>query len=101
MTLIQTAKEDSPAKNAIVVTFIHGWKNNASDGSGNVWGFRDVLKDLSEKYPTLRVVGVYIGWRGAVTGVPIIKEFSFYDRRNAAIRIPGAHLTETLQQIMH
>jgi len=100
MTLIQTAKKNSPTKNAIVVTFIHGWKNNASDGSGNVWGFRDELKDISEHYPNQPVVGIYIGWRGAVTEIPVVKEFTFYDRRNAAIRIPSAHLTETLQRIM-
>jgi hypothetical protein len=101
MNLIQQAKKNSPSKNAIVVTFIHGWKNNASDDSGNVWGFREELRDISLKYPTHSVVGIYIGWRGAVTNLPVVKEFTFYDRRNAAIRIPGAHLTETLERIMH
>jgi hypothetical protein len=101
VNLIQQAKKNSPSKNAIVVTFIHGWKNNASDDSGNVWGFREELKDISLQYPTHSVVGIYIGWRGAVSNLPVIKEFTFYDRRNAAIRIPGAHLTEVLETIMH
>lgn len=107
-----------PTHNAIVVTFIHGWKNNASDSSGNVWGFRDALNELAgsveKKFEdrqkdgnTLEgeepepVVGIYIGWRGAVTNLGVVKEFTFFDRRNAAARIPGADLTEMLTEIAH
>jgi hypothetical protein len=114
--LIDYAKRQSAAKNAIVVTFIHGWKNNASDSSGNVWGFRDALNDLASSLKTevkkqqanpndLRdqdlspVVGIYIGWRGAVTNLGVAKEFTFFNRRDAATRIPGADLTEILSQI--
>jgi hypothetical protein len=87
---------------AIVVTFVHGWKNNASDNSGNVWGFRDELKDIVDRPGTgnIPVVGIYIGWRGAATNVPFLKELTFYNRRNAAIRIPGANITEALHKIM-
>ncbi|MEK6300015.1 MAG: hypothetical protein AABO41_04780 [Acidobacteriota bacterium] len=84
----------------IVVTFVHGWKNNASDDSGNVWGFRDELKDIAGRSGNIPVVGVYIGWRGAATNVPFLKELSFGNRRNAAIRIPGANITEALHKIM-
>jgi hypothetical protein len=88
----------------IVVTFVHGWKNNASDDSGNVWGFRDELKDIEseshKRFGDTPVVGIYIGWRGAVTNVPFLKNLTFYDRRDAAIRIPGANITEALHQIM-
>src|SRR5215475_9469120 len=73
--LIREAKQDSPSKDAIVVTFIHGWKNNASDDSGNVWGFRDELKNIADRANGHKVVGIYIGWRGAVTNLPVIKEF--------------------------
>jgi len=100
MTMIQNAKKASKNNNAIVITFIHGWKNNASDNTGNVWGFREELEDISKEYPNQSVVGVYVGWRGAVTNVPVVKEFTFFDRRNAAVRIPGAHLTEILNRIM-
>lgn len=130
--LIQEAKSKSktmmkradgsvvPTHNAVVVTFIHGWKNNASDSSGNVWGFRDSLSEIAnalderlkkragdDKEQFLQgegpepVVGIYIGWRGAVTNVGVVKEFTFFDRRNAAARIPGAHLTEILKDISY
>jgi hypothetical protein len=84
----------------IVVTFVHGWKNNASDQSGNVWGFRDELKDIAKLYNPVPVIGIYIGWRGAATDVAFLKNLTFYNRRNAAIRIPGASMTEALHQII-
>ena len=130
VSLIECAKRHSAANSAVVVTFIHGWKNNASDDSGNVWGFRDELNDIATALESQAekagfrvappapgedqcqktaytpgapraVVGVYIGWRGAVTRVPVVEEFTFWNRRNAAIRIPGAHLTEVLLDIIH
>lgn len=130
INLIITAKKNSNTKertpdgtvvsthNAIVVTFIHGWKNNASDASGNVWGFRDALNDIAKRlddaFEARRkqglllpgeepepVVGIYIGWRGAVTNLGVVKEFTFFNRRDAATRIPGADLTEILSQVAH
>jgi hypothetical protein len=129
LNLIRTAKQNSNTKvrnengvvsthNAIVVTFIHGWKNNASDDSGNVWGFRDALNDVAKTFSdafeerkknglTLPgeepepVVGIYIGWRGAVTNLGVVKEFTFFNRRDAAARIPGADLTEILNEVAH
>lgn len=96
-------RSDEP--HAIVAVFIHGWKNNASDSSGNVWGFRQVLAGLSYHYkvsggPFAPVVGVYIGWRGAVLSPPLIKEFSFWDRRDKSQNLPGAHMVEALLQVM-
>jgi hypothetical protein len=82
------------------VLFIHGWKNNASESSGNVWGFRSTLQSLAQEYQgRLAVMGIYIGWRGAATNLPVAKEFSFWNRKNAATRIPGAHLTEAIRRI--
>ncbi len=124
--LIQKAKADSPTvdgncsptHNALVVVFIHGWKNNASDGSGNVWGFRDELNDIAGALPEVTpkcqgqkqpdqkegpmpVVGIYIGWRGQVTNLGLASQLTFYNRQDAAIRLPGAHLTEVLYEIMN
>lgn len=105
LRLIQYAKaHSSPTGNAKVITFIHGWKNNASDAAGNVWGFRDALKSLGDEYGgpgNDPIVGIYIGWRGAVTKLPVIKEFTFFNRKNAATRIAAANLTEAINQIIN
>src|SRR5690242_10972242 len=51
----------SGKRGALVVIFVHGWKNNASDKTGNVWGFRESLRDLAKVTPEgWPVVGVYI-----------------------------------------
>jgi len=87
------------ANSPLVVLFIHGWKNDASDKSGNVWGFRCELGAIANRYKRT-VVGVYLGWRGAVTDVTLFKDFTFWNRITAATRIPGAHMTDVIMRIM-
>lgn len=100
---IQRINRGEAGPDPVFVVFIHGWKNNASDSSGNVWGFRSELQslatELAKKQPARPVMGIYFGWRGNATNAPVIKEFSFWNRKDAATRIPGAHLTEALRRI--
>jgi hypothetical protein len=75
----------------LVITYVHGWHNNA--GSKDVDRFSDWLRDLS-KTPRVResglhLIGVYLGWRGEITDVPVIRQFSFYSRKSAAERLAG------------
>ena len=103
---ILTARKNAPAGTTpVVALFVHGWKNNASDASGNVWGFRQSLaaialqaKQPGQPFPP--VVGVYIGWRGAVVSAPILKEFTFFDRHGKSQNLPGPHLSEALIRVM-
>jgi hypothetical protein len=73
----------------LVVTYVHGWQNNAR--SGDAERFSKLLHDLSEA-PIVRnahfhVIGVYLGWRGQLTKVPVVKELTFYSRKAAAERL--------------
>ena len=99
---IAKAKAEAAAKGVrpVVAVFVHGWKNNASESSGNVWGFRRMLAGLSLQYNRAPVVGVYIGWRGAVISAPILEEFSFFDRRRKSQNLPNAQMVEALLKIM-
>jgi hypothetical protein len=103
ITEIQRINRGEEGPDPVFVVFIHGWKNNASESSGNVWGFRSELQslatELANRQPPRAVMGIYLGWRGAATNAPVIKEFSFWNRKDAATRIPGAHLTEALRRI--
>jgi len=92
-------KLGDPDTYPVYIVFIHGWGNNASESSGNVWGFRTALQALADQLKPRPVMGIYLGWRGAVTNVPVVKELSFWNRKNAATRIPGAHLTDALRRI--
>jgi hypothetical protein len=110
LRLIEKAKTHP---HPIIVTFTHGWKNNALDDrpkhvNGNVSGFEgvlDLLKDSTKnggRFPDSPVVGIYIGWRGNLVSEywPVRQQFSYFNREGAAIRIPGASLTAALTQIM-
>jgi hypothetical protein len=107
VNVISVAKSTAPpGTTPVVVVFVHGWKNNASESSGNVWGFRQTLAALALQYkksgqPFPPVVGVYIGWRGAVVSAPLLKEFTFFDRHGKSQNLPGPHMTEALIRIMH
>lgn len=85
--------KDELTRPALVVTFVHGWKNDANVCNGNLSCFRDVLEVLAKaehQYgeimhePPRRVIGVYIGWRGGSVSVPIAKQFTFWGRKQTA-----------------
>jgi hypothetical protein len=73
----------------LVIAYVHGWQNNAE--SGDVQSFQSLLARLN-RAPAIRnvgfhVVGVYLGWRGKLTPVPVLKEISFWNRKATAERL--------------
>ena len=73
----------------LVITYVHGWQNNVE--SADVERFESLLARLN-RAPAIRavgfdVVGVYLGWRGKLTPVPILKEISFGNRKATAERL--------------
>jgi hypothetical protein len=73
----------------LVITYVHGWKNNVE--SGDVKKFGSLLARLN-RAPAIRdvgfhVIGIYLGWRGALTPVPVLKEISFWNRKATAERL--------------
>jgi pimeloyl-ACP methyl ester carboxylesterase len=83
----------------VTVLFIHGWKNNASDSSGNVPGFRRVLQQLQPNLNGVGLVGVYFGWRGGTTNVAVAKDLTYWNRRDTATYIPGSNISEALLRV--
>ena len=73
----------------LVITYVHGWHNNA--GSADVDRFSEWLLALSKtqriRDSGLHLIGVYLGWRGEITDVPVLRQFSFYSRKSAAERL--------------
>jgi len=108
---IAQAKADGRAlqKPPVVALFVHGWKNNASEASGNVWGFRQLLAGLSRQFAepvrdgTWRapVVGIYLGWRGAIINAPVVEQFTFWNRKAESQSLPrGEDVVPTVEKIM-
>lgn len=105
--LIHALRNDAsgPEQRVRVFVFVHGWKNNASEDSGNVWGFRRMMNHLAYAIHTTGrddrttpVIGVYVGWPGAVTKVG--KFFSFWNRESVADAVGAGDLPDVLRTIL-
>ncbi len=92
-----TAPSQLPA-GIILVTFVHGWKENAAyDGDGAA-SFRAILFELNRfeqkqaafyKQTPRKVVGVYAGWRGLSATWEPFKELSIFERKETAHKVGG------------
>src|ERR1700680_3053171 len=108
--------EERGGKGAIVVTFVHGWNNNASRGNewdpgGTLHKFKDSLVTIAQRERELAgeaaqrtVVGIYVAWRGESIHpkpVALVQDiFTFYSRYSAAKKVAaGPAITETLLAI--
>ena len=91
----------------LLIVFIHGWHNDASESSGDVHRFRCLLKQLgsSTAVRNLLVYGVYIGRRGesvARCGLPLsrllwpAKQLSLYSRKSAVERAAGHPMADAV-----
>lgn len=110
LELIKRTREKNPK--LVVITFLHGWKNNSADrkdNSGNVYAFEQTLKSIavesgycpSETNCPNPVVGVYLSWRGDLISKywPVSRQLSYFNRESTAIRIPGASMTSAISEI--
>lgn len=92
----------------LMVVFVHGWKHSAAPGDDNIATFRRALEHLSATEARIgqrsgrkprQVVGVYLGWRGGSITWPVIKELTFWDRKNTAHKVGRGGVTEVLNRI--
>ena len=91
----------------VVISFIHGWHNNASqydEQQKNLGGFKSVLQRLSFRGSVLDdnkppvVVGIFIAWRGQVIPGDVFS--SYWNRRDAANVVGGPSMTEVITRLM-
>lgn len=90
----------------LLVLYVHGWQNNASDDVTDVPQFRQTLEKLArtEQVRALnyQVVGVYLGWRGKQAYDPLLKVLSFKNRKDAAVRIGSSNtITEAIFRVVY
>lgn len=86
---------DDPSRRLSVVVFVHGWRHSADYEDDNVEVFRRTLAQLDAIEHTdhqgcgRKIVGIYVGWRGAGTIDPDAKTelTTFYARKSAAERV--------------
>jgi len=73
----------------LVITYVHGWHHGAD--SRDVGNFSGWLSQISQtkliRDSGLHPIGVYLGWRGESTTIPVVRQFTFYSRKAAAERL--------------
>ncbi|MGV3661298.1 MAG: hypothetical protein ACO1TE_14010 [Prosthecobacter sp.] len=98
-------------KPPLTILYVHGWKHNASDNSGDYQSFRQLLarlalkKELTDQHT---ICGIYVGWRGDVlgkqwewTGLGFLpRQITIYNRMDAADRIAnGLPFTQFISSV--
>jgi len=92
----------------ILVTFVHGWKHNASESDDNLKDFKKTLQAvcgiLKVKFnkhglDSRRLIGLYVGWRGASITFPFLEQITYWDRKNIAEEVGQGGVTRLLLQL--
>lgn len=105
--LIEEAGRSTPT-GVLVLPVVHGWQQDADIDrrDGNLRTFLDSIAGIAREQRTLgdrgaqRVIGVYLSWHGRTSGLPIVREATFWSRRLAAERVAGPGMREALVRIM-
>jgi hypothetical protein len=73
----------------LVITYVHGWHHGAA--SADVGKFTEWLTEISQtqliRDSGFHLIGVYLGWRGESTTIPVVRQFTFFSRKSAAERL--------------
>ena len=87
-----------------LAVFVHGWHHNAEVMDHNVHSFRRLLREIAiaesireGREREMRVVGLYVGWRGESLTLPWLSELTFWERKNAAERVAQGTVRELLE----
>jgi hypothetical protein len=90
-----------------LVVYVHGWHHNARATDKDVHAFRRMLRQIAqmednlsrEGYQPMRVVGVFVGWRGEALPIWGLRGITFWDRKNTAQRVANGSVRELLGRL--
>ena len=93
---------------ALVITFIHGWKNNAGQTNNNVLDFRKQINRIASDVcgpnaATCGVTGIYFGWNGDSVKQEwdTSRQLSIFNRRSVARQVAkGGDISTALLRVM-
>ncbi len=84
--VLDTYSQISVSDDVIITAFVHGWHHSAAPYDSYVESFKQLLAHVShtetvssqqDKRAERKVLGVYIGWRGDSSVLPIVKLRNF------------------------
>ncbi len=98
----------SSERGIMVLLYVHGWRNNADPDQqdGDLARFESTLTRIAGNFaqaeaPTPdRVIGVYLGWRGNKSNIPVHDKLTFWGRRATAERVASLNMRETMFSVM-
>lgn len=105
---LRKARGADNSQGVLVVVYIHGWQNNADEIPGSckdVCLFRDTLlahlaDSQAKDGSPLKVVGIYLGWRGLTFTLEPFKHIvSYWPRRGVARHVGQTGMFDALTQI--
>jgi hypothetical protein len=82
----------------LVVTYVHGWRNNSHPECADLKGFREFVGRL-KKSNGRDVIGVYMGWRGESTNIPLLTYLTFWNRKNGASKVAEGSISYALHRV--
>ncbi|WP_226687836.1 hypothetical protein [Stutzerimonas stutzeri] len=101
--LLHRIDKISTTEEIITVVFVHGWKNSAANvPGGDLQEFLQTLQNLAFYEENLnptrprKVIGVYLGWRGASLTIPVFENLTFWERKNTAQAVGDGAVAEIL-----
>ncbi len=92
---------------ALVIAFLHGWKNNARTSNANVLDFRRQLNRIAARAcqgeeTHCGVAGIYLAWSGDIVARDwnTLRTLSYFNRRDTAANVAAAPIGDALFAIM-
>jgi len=83
---------DTKAEDPLVIVYVHGWQNNAD--SADVCKFEHFIDVLSKNEEIssnhLKVIGVYLAWRGKSLNIDYVNTATFWGREQSAHGVANA-----------
>jgi hypothetical protein len=88
---------------AIIVVFVHGWKHTGRSNDDNLENFMKVLKNTAQQQGPdgLPVLGVFVAWRGLSLFGLWLDNLTFWDRKQAGLRVSTGSPRELLGRLRH
>lgn len=112
MDAIAAWLDASSERDAIIVTFVHGWKHDARSNDDNLANFKRILEQtvgqeaeahVSDGGRPRPVLGVFVGWRGMslYDRFGISDNLTFWDRQDAGRRVAVGSVRELFGRFRH
>lgn len=86
-------------RNVSTFVYVHGWHHSAKECDRDVRRFKELLAEQAKIDKTRAVIGFYIGWNGDSIDVPILKNATFWGRKNAAHHVSEGSVREFFARI--